>query len=156
AGSGGAPAPSRPQAPAAPSTSVTDWAVAPIPGTTEASGGHVAPDAPQAQAVPPAQFAVDDEPEEAASASVRTATLAPAVEGAVLPASETAPVPDDADDEDDLDIVDPTEAPAPPVVPAPVRPAPGAVQRYGEAVVRQLLDARFVREEPYQAPTRFS
>ncbi|MFT4305885.1 MAG: DNA polymerase III subunit gamma and tau, partial [Microbacterium sp.] len=71
----------------------------------------------------------------------------------VLPAAETAP--DDADDADDLDIVDPAAAPAPPVVPAPVRSAPGGVQRYGEAVVRQLLDARFVREEPYQAPTRF-
>ena len=30
------------------------------------------------------------------------------------------------------------------------------VQRYGEAVVRQMLGATFVREEPYEPPTRFS
>jgi len=30
------------------------------------------------------------------------------------------------------------------------------VQRVGEAVIRQVLGARFVREEPYEPPTRFS
>jgi DNA polymerase-3 subunit gamma/tau len=30
------------------------------------------------------------------------------------------------------------------------------VQRYGEAVVRQVLGATFVREEPYESATRFS
>ena len=30
------------------------------------------------------------------------------------------------------------------------------VERVGEAVVRQILGATFVREEPYEAPTRFS
>lgn len=34
--------------------------------------------------------------------------------------------------------------------------APGGVQRYGEAVVRQVLGATFVREEPYEPPTRFN
>ncbi len=34
--------------------------------------------------------------------------------------------------------------------------APQGVQRYGEAVVRQVLGATFVREEPYEPPTRFS
>jgi len=43
---------------------------------------------------------------------------------------------------------------AKPQSPAP-RSAPG-VQRYGEAVIRQVLDAKFVREEPYEAPTRFN
>ncbi|MFJ4999714.1 DNA polymerase III subunit gamma and tau [Microbacterium sp. NPDC088619] len=32
----------------------------------------------------------------------------------------------------------------------------GGVQRYGEAVIRQVLGATFVREEPYEPPTRFS
>jgi DNA polymerase-3 subunit gamma/tau len=39
---------------------------------------------------------------------------------------------------------------------AAARSAPNGPQRYGEAVVRQVLGARFVREEPYQPPTRFS
>jgi DNA polymerase-3 subunit gamma/tau len=39
---------------------------------------------------------------------------------------------------------------------ASTRPAAGDAQRYGEAVVRQVLGARFVREEPYEPPTRFS
>lgn len=34
--------------------------------------------------------------------------------------------------------------------------APDGVQRYGEAVVRQVLGATFLREEPYQPPTRFN
>nr|MDQ2698814.1 hypothetical protein [Actinomycetota bacterium] len=50
---------------------------------------------------------------------------------------------------------------APPLVPevtrGPAGPARGnGVQRYGEAVVRQVLGATFVREEPYEPPTRFS
>jgi len=36
------------------------------------------------------------------------------------------------------------------------RPPAGGVQRYGEAVIRQVLGATFVREEPYEPPTRFS
>ncbi|WP_410428257.1 DNA polymerase III subunit gamma and tau [Microbacterium sp. 1S1] len=32
----------------------------------------------------------------------------------------------------------------------------GGVQRYGEAVIRQVLGATFLREEPYEPPTRFS
>ncbi|KAA0962801.1 DNA polymerase III subunit gamma and tau [Microbacterium sp. ANT_H45B] len=43
--------------------------------------------------------------------------------------------------------------------PAPViteRAPGGGVQRYGEAVIRQVLGATFVREEPYEPPTRFS
>ena len=61
------------------------------------------------------------------------------------------------DEPDDLDAA--PDAVLPPVVAPPLppttRPAPGA-QKYGEAVVRQVLGARFVREEPYQPPTRFS
>ncbi len=56
-------------------------------------------------------------------------------------------------------------APAAPASPqrrpqsAPVvteRAPAGGVQRYGEAVIRQVLGATFVREEPYEPPTRFS
>src|SRR5690606_37603360 len=47
----------------------------------------------------------------------------------------------------------------------PERPAPAVrtrpagadgVERRGEAVIRQVLGAKFLREEPYQPPTRFN
>ena len=56
-----------------------------------------------------------------------------------------------------MDLLGPGTAQAPP---APARPtAPAAARgtnRYGEAVVRQVLGATFVREERYEQPTRFS
>lgn len=122
---------------------VTEWAVAPIPDT------------PAPEPATP-HLAVDDEPEEAVAA-VRVATLAPAREGDVLPADEVETSIEIEDDDDEP--MPEAEAPVPPVVPpAPVRPvaASGGPQRYGEAVVRQVLGARFVREEPYEPPTRFS
>ncbi|MDT0180327.1 DNA polymerase III subunit gamma and tau [Microbacterium sp. ARD31] len=125
---------------------VTDWAVAPIPG-----GNGVA------------QFAVDDEPEDAApTARAQVATLAPARDGVVLAPTdvENSHVADPQDDEDEpAPEVPADDVPVPPVV-APRLPQTttrdDGVQRYGEAVVRQVLGARFVREEPYEAPTRFN
>jgi DNA polymerase-3 subunit gamma/tau len=108
-----------------------------------------------AGAVP--QFAVDDEPEDAA-ARARTATLAPPREGEVLPPADVAPSVERDDEDDDTDAI--ADVPVPPVVAPPLAPVVttrnGGVQRYGEAVVRQVLGATFVREEPYQPPTRFS
>ncbi len=49
----------------------------------------------------------------------------------------------------------PATAPSAPVV-SSRSAAPQGVQRYGEAVVRQVLGATFVREEPYEPPTRFN
>ncbi|MET0780503.1 MAG: DNA polymerase III subunit gamma and tau, partial [Microbacterium sp.] len=120
---------------------VTEWAVAAIPG-----GGEESP-------APVAQLAVDEETEDAASvpAGVRVATLAPPQEGEVLADAAEAPV-DDADDSD-VDVLGPAAAASRP--PAAPSRANAGVQRYGEPVVRQLLDARFVREEPYDPPTRF-
>lgn len=146
-GSYGAPAAAAP---------VTEWAVAPIPSDDDAPPPDPGP------AAMPSQFAVDDEPEDAGAAPVRVATLAPAREGEVLPPSEVAPSIERDDDDDDVDdesaaIADVPVPPtvAPPLVPS-VRTRNGGVQRYGEAVVRQVLGARFVREEPYEPPTRFS
>nr|WP_276512054.1 DNA polymerase III subunit gamma and tau [Microbacterium thalassium] len=141
---------SPPRASASPSQAapVTDWAVAPIPdaAASAASGGSVA------------QLAVDEEPEDAeSSASARVATMAPA-DGAVLRPAEAAP-PASAEDDDEPEIETPAaEAPVPPVVAPPLAPAgrSDGVERYGEAVVRQVLGATFVREEPYDPPTRFS
>ncbi|WDG17301.1 DNA polymerase III subunit gamma and tau [Microbacterium sp. Clip185] len=129
---------------------VTEWAVAPIPAS----------DAGESPAAPVAQLAVDDEPEDAQAAATRTLTVAPP-DGAVLPAAEVATSfdPEEPVDPADEEMYPTDAATLPPVMPppAPVRTAPNdGIQRYGEAVVRQVLDARFVREEPYQQPTRFS
>jgi DNA polymerase III subunit gamma/tau len=116
--------------------------------------GWYPPDEPSAVSREPAAFAVDDDPEDA-ERRVTVATLAPA-EGAVLPAAEVEPsvAPDDDEDEED-DLADVAAMPVAPV--APARPAASrGPERYGEAVVRQVLGATFVREEPYQAPTRFA
>jgi DNA polymerase-3 subunit gamma/tau len=162
-GSASAPAP-RASASGAPSTMsaaaapVTDWAVAAIPSDDDAP-----PPDPGPAALPtetPGQFAVDDEPEDAATSMARVATLAPPREGDVLPRTEIVPSvePDDDEPEDEPDAV--ADVPVPPTVAPPLTPVVttrnGGVQRYGEAVVRQVLGATFVREEPYEPPTRFS
>lgn len=138
-GASSAPAPSRASAAPAP---VTEWAVAPIPGGEASS----------------APLAVDDEPEEAASAPVRTLTLTHA--GDVL---ADADAPMTAEEEEELPPPVAADAPIPPRAPvavdrpAPARaPRPNGIERVGEAVVRQMLGATFVREEPYTPPTRFS
>jgi DNA polymerase-3 subunit gamma/tau len=166
-GEGRAPgsAPPAPTPPAAGSGPVTDWAVATIPTTPEpddagmpsasfaSAGPRVTVTAPRAIG----QFAVDDEPEEATSAPV--ATLAPVREGAVLPVREVeASVAIEDDPEDEFPPPDePVDMPVPPVVaPRITAPRAGGVQRVGEAVVRQMLGATFIREEPFESPTRFN
>lgn len=174
---GGSSGPGRGRDAAPAAGAVTEWAVTPIPSgdgpAAPASSQTIAPPAgatrpsasaapssaatpPQAdEAAPVAQLAVDDEPEDAASAPARTIVLER--EGEVI--ADTEPAADAAEDEVD-EFVPPVDAdaPVPPRVPvvserAALR-APG-MQRYGEAVVRQLLAATFVREEPYTPPTRF-
>ncbi|KTR83915.1 DNA polymerase III subunit gamma/tau, partial [Microbacterium testaceum] len=136
-------APARASAPY--SASVTDWAVAPIPGA-----------APGATA-PATALAVDDEPEEARPSPA----VAPrAREGGVLPPTEVSrsvPAPDEVDDDDVIPPADEApDAPVPPVVVPRMPPLRGGVQRYGEAVVRQMLGATYLRDEPYEPPTRFT
>ncbi|MCC2031035.1 DNA polymerase III subunit gamma and tau [Microbacterium allomyrinae] len=161
-----APRPSaiRSNAPSA-AAPVTEWAVAPIP--TDADAPPPDP-GPPADVAAPAQFAVDDEPEDAASAArVRTATLTAPHEGDVLPRADVAASIERDDDDDELDGTDAApDAPVPPTVAPPLTAVTAArpdttlrnqgVQRYGEAVVRQMLGATFVGEEPYEPPTRFS
>ena len=164
----GSPAPTRsagpaPSAtPARPSSAhpsaaapVTEWAVVSIPSDSDAPPAD-APESPNAVA----QFAVDDEPEDATGATrIHVATLAPPHEGDVLPASDVEPSIDSDDDDAEMDAD--ADLPVPPVVTPPMqssatRSSPSGPQRYGEAVVRQVLGARFVREEPYEPPTRFN
>jgi DNA polymerase-3 subunit gamma/tau len=175
-GSAAPPAPERsaPPAPSAPPASppravshaaapVTEWAVAAIPRDDDAPPADM-PEPPIAESpTTVAQFAVDDEPEDAADPGrARVSTLAPPREGDVLPARDVEPSIEPEDDDsagDEMDAA--SDAPVPPVVARPLptaaaRPLAGGAQRYGEAVVRQVLGARFVREEPYEPPTRFS
>jgi DNA polymerase-3 subunit gamma/tau len=169
---------------------VTEWAVAPIPDAAppaDPSGSFAPAGSASALATDPArpasdrapsagvaQFAIDEDPEEAASetARLRTATLAPVREGDVLPQGDIEPsIRSDDADEDDLETGASADAPVPPSIAPPLtaapprtaqprvgaaRPVAPGVQRYGEAVVRQMLGATFIREEPYEPPTRFS
>jgi len=160
------------------SASVTDWAVAPIPGVPASTGsgpvaaapasaaGTSAPAARPVAAAPSAApaaagtaLAVDDEPEEAA---VRLAPriAPPPFEGAVLRSSDVAPSVPAPEEVDDDDVIPPpddeADLPVPPVIVPRMAPLRGGVQRYGEAVVRQMLGANYVRDEPYEPPTRFS
>ncbi len=123
---------------------------------------------------------------DAAGASAASApdSAGPSFDGP--PPSDEPPLPEEPPYYDDEPPYDPAYEPAAPVAPpqspsaaatqglqaavpaaqAAVRPtaAPvvtertpgGGVQRYGEAVIRQVLGATFVREEPYEPPTRFS
>jgi DNA polymerase-3 subunit gamma/tau len=130
------------------SAAVTEWAVAPIPSSapTSASTGAGRP------------LAVDDDPDDAPA---RTATATIAREGDVLPAADVVPSMDEPPAYDDEDAPPPPPDDDIPTIVAP-RLAPtvsaraDGVQRYGEAVVRQVLGATFVREETYESGTRFS
>jgi DNA polymerase-3 subunit gamma/tau len=154
---------------------VTEWAVAPIPTASEPVGAPPAPTAP---------LPVDDEPEEveaAASAPIPPADGAVDRDEPPLPGDDEAPAFDDeppydpayeppAARQDAPTQTAPSASSAPtaaPVTRAPRAPAAppvvterapsgGGVQRYGEAVIRQVLGATFIREEPYEPPTRFS
>ncbi|MFT4230490.1 MAG: DNA polymerase III subunit gamma and tau, partial [Microbacterium sp.] len=146
-----APAPSpAASAPSPAASAVTEWAVAPIPSDEPGDAGPAA-------SAPVAQLAVDDEPEEVSFAAARVATLAPARDGEIV--AEPGERPEDADDAD-VDVLGPGTAAPASAAAEPSRPittlrAADGVQRYGEAVVRQILGATFVREEPYDPPTRF-
>ena len=142
---------------------VTDWAVAAIPthipdAASTAPARVRAPEASRAAVLddaPVAQFAVDEEPEAAADVRAAVATVVPR-EGEVLPDDIVEPSIEPDQDEVEAERLTSAETPAPPAVaPRPQAAAPG-MQRYGEAVVRQVLGARFIREEPYEPPTRFS
>jgi DNA polymerase-3 subunit gamma/tau len=158
-------APSAPRSTAPYTASVTEWAVAPIPSADVAGSGAHGTITPSA--APPTggslasaglastALAVDDEPDEA-TAPPETFAVHP---GVVLPPREvtpSVPAPEEVDDDDVIPPADDVEAPLPPVVVPRMAPLRGGVQRYGEAVVRQVLGATYVRDEPYEPPTRFN
>ena len=126
---------------------VDDWFVAPIPGSTDAT----------------APLPVDDEPEDIPLGAPAPAIHADAPADGVMLAPERREPDSDADDEPDLDITGPAVAPkfaAPAARQAPrptvsSRTPVSGVQRYGEPVVRQVLGATFLHDEPYEPRTRF-
>ncbi|WP_454167272.1 DNA polymerase III subunit gamma and tau [Microbacterium lacticum] len=148
------PAPARSASAPSGAAPVTEWAVATIP-----SG--------DADGAPAPQFAVDDEPDDAAAVPARTLTLQR--DGDVMPYADVPP-----DDEDDVPPPPDDDAPVPPRLPVAAQQAPRAaaaesavatrtpsarsnrIERVGEAVVRQVLGATFIREEPHTPATRFN
>ncbi|MGO2931264.1 DNA polymerase III subunit gamma and tau [Microbacterium sp.] len=174
------------QAPDNQTAAVTDWAVASIPtdsGPADAPAPDaLSTDAVAPGAAPQPQFPVDDEPTEVGvpAPPLPQDGLVDRDEPP-LPDDEDAPPSDDAPPydapPDDPRSAGPGTAPQGQGAPASAAPqntapaasapsvrtapavadrAPGGVQRYGEAVIRQVLGATFVREEPYEPPARFA
>ncbi|MFB8187792.1 DNA polymerase III subunit gamma and tau [Microbacterium sp. NPDC055988] len=166
----------RSQVRGASASAVTEWAVAPIPTAQEQPAS-----APPVSASP---LPVDDEPEEveaAASAPIPPSDGAIDRDEPPLPGDDEAPAFDD-EPPYDPSYEPPVSRQSSPQQSAPQRTAPqapqppapqmqraaappvvierapsvGGVQRYGEAVIRQVLGATFLREEPYEPPTRFN
>lgn len=174
-------APAAAPAPAA----VTEWAVAAIPTSdpapVPASTASATPSGPGSSLPVDDE---PEEVEAAASAPAPPADGAIDRDEPPLPGDDEAPYPDDEPPYDPSYEPAPYSGPSTPAAPkpsatvrtapataaAPARvasanaaprvaeraPAPGGVQRYGEAVIRQVLGATFVREEPYEPPTRFA
>ncbi|MBW8764117.1 MAG: DNA polymerase III subunit gamma and tau [Microbacterium sp.] len=137
-----------------------------LPSGTAVRSDASAPAAPRSgeqAAAQPASVVVDDAPpfDDEPPYFDDEPPYDPAYEPAAVPSAPAASVRAVAST--------PASAPATASAPAPSAPArpqsapvltertpAGGVQRYGEAVIRQVLGATFVREEPYEPPTRFS
>ncbi|MEV4737899.1 MULTISPECIES: DNA polymerase III subunit gamma and tau [unclassified Microbacterium] len=147
------PASPAPAVPAPAASSPTASAHAPTaPNGRTAPNGQTAPSGPGTDDVPPPY---DDEPPPCddeppydpsyepvpSSAGGSTAARSASAPRTQVQGSAATPVPRTA----------PASAPV-----VTERTPSGGVQRYGEAVIRQVLGATFVREEPYEPPTRFS
>jgi len=120
-----APAAAQPTAPVKPAAASAPG----LPKIQAASGGWAVAQIPQSEEPPE-----DDSPAEPAWASSPTASAPQAP--AAAPAAPAPPV---------------AVAPAAPAAPvrAKSQPAPGENQRYGEAVVREILGASFIEEQPH-------
>ncbi len=126
---GSTPRPRKAAPPSRPANAaVAEWAVAPIPQQDDT--------APPESPVALAQLAVDDEPTEAEA----TPAEAP-VDGVID--EEEPPLPG-------------TEESEAPVASTALLAPQGTNERYGEAVVREVLGATFMREEPYEPATKFN
>ena len=146
------PAPAVP-APAASSPTASAHAPSPAePNGRTAPNGQTAPSGPETDDVPPPY---DDEPPPYDDEPPYDPSYEPvpsSAGGSTAARSASAP-------RTQVQGSGVPPAPRASVASAPVvteRTPSGGVQRYGEAVIRQVLGATFVREEPYEPPTRFS
>jgi len=119
---------------AAPASSAP--AAAPAAPVIPASGGWAVAQIPQSDELPPE----DDSPAEPAWASSGAIAPTPPVVAPAAPTASAAPAPAQPA---------PAAAPAAPLRAAPSAPSAGENQRYGEAVVREILGASFIEEQPY-------
>jgi DNA polymerase-3 subunit gamma/tau len=172
---------SRSQVRGASASAVTEWAVAPIPTAQEEPAS-----APSAPSSPLPVDDEPEEVEAAASAPVPPSDGAVDRDEPPLPGDDEAPAFDDEPPYDPSYEPPVSRQPAPqqfapqqsapqaapsaprqsmpqtqraaatPPVVIERAPSVGGVQRYGEAVIRQVLGATFLREEPYEPPTRFN
>ncbi len=144
------------------------------PGGPGGSGGRApapGPAAPPQGAASPGPSRPAGRPAGPTTAPVTDWAVAP-IPGGISPTAlavdDEPPLPEDVFDEptraDDVTVA-PTPTPTPTATaPAPAAQAPArsrgsvaeGVERVGEAVVRQVLGATYVRDEPYSAPTRFN
>jgi len=174
-----APAAARPQARSSSAPAVTEWAVAPIPAGEAPRSAPEAPlpvddepeevEAAASAPTPPHDGSIDrsepplpgdDEAPDFDDEPPYDPSYEPAPSGGPPPRNQTpqgsaarqrASAPQAAP----RAAAGPAQRAAAPVV-TERSPSAGGVQRYGEAVIRQVLGATFVREEPYEPPTRFA
>ncbi|MFS0714381.1 DNA polymerase III subunit gamma and tau [Microbacterium sp. 2P01SA-2] len=154
---------------------VTEWAVAPIPQGGESAPQFAVDDEPEDAVASPVRTLtaphdgdvdaypeplppIDDEDRDYPPPPVDDyAPIPPRAPVAVERPAAAAPVVERRDSAPERAAVPPAAAAAaaPSGGRANAAPARGGIERYGEAVVRQMLGATFVREEPFTSPTRF-
>nr|WP_281069508.1 DNA polymerase III subunit gamma and tau [Microbacterium amylolyticum] len=169
-----APIPRNEQADTASESAPTDAPESVPPASESVSAADADAAAPQEALAPPTQPAAAP-----AAASTPSATVdgPPAAASAALPPRQTAAapppfpssvaapgihqvgpsdddIPPEPEDEPPYPDIEPTRPVGPTVQSRQIRLDEG-IERYGEAVVRQKLGARFLHEETYEPPTRF-
>jgi len=131
------------------------------PTGNEASAAPAAPAAPQRDASTESPVSAASIAAPAAQAPAAPRQPAAPVAAPAVPAAPGAFIPADPDPEpeppepEDYAPYEP-EPPRGPTVQRRQVNVPDGVERRGEAVVRQLLGATFLHEEPYESNTRFS
>ncbi|KQX05640.1 MULTISPECIES: DNA polymerase III subunit gamma and tau [unclassified Leifsonia] len=156
-------------APATPADSADGWATITIPGAGSAPAARPAPapaSVPATPGRPDSSSEAPAEPSAAPTPSTPSAESAPSAPADEEPPFNDVPPPFDDEPPYDPGLPDdpgprydarPAAAPRQQTAPAPARgqrpAAPG--QRYGESVVREVLGATFLEEQPHTPKTGF-
>ena len=135
-------------APAPPVDGGVDRAESPLPGDD---------DVPYFDDEPPYDPSYEPAPSQGQGSSARGTSSTPVPSAQIsAQSSPQNPVKNSAQSAAPRAVAPPTPRSAPTPTVTERAPTVGGVQRYGEAVIRQVLGATFVREEPYEPPTRFA